>query len=189
MNDGLIAEIVNLFETRGHAAYFGEPVSQLEHALQAAHVAEADRASPALIVAALLHDVGHLLHSEAEDVAERGVDTHHESAGKAWLARRFGPEVWQPVALHVAAKRYLCSVDGAYLNQLSAASLLSLELQGGRFTESQVRAFEANPFFADAIRMRRFDDQAKKPFWDVPRLKHYFAKLERVARHASEARQ
>ena len=128
----VIDEILWLFETRGDEAYFGEPVSQKDHALQAAHRAEQEGAPASLVAAALLHDVGHLVHDLPEDIADRGLDGCHESAGEAWLARHFPPEVTEPVRLHVAAKRYLCKTDSQYLAQLSPASVQSLALQGGR---------------------------------------------------------
>src|SRR5216684_1116208 len=82
-----VDEIFTLFSRRGDEAYFGEPVSQTEHALQAAHEAEREGAPDLLVVAALLHDVGHLLHGRAENIADRGVDARHEKVGKAWLSR------------------------------------------------------------------------------------------------------
>src|SRR5215467_6081740 len=94
-------QIASLFNTHGHNAYFGEGVSQLEHALQTAWLAERAKAGPALVVAALLHDIGHLVHGLPEDIADRGVDGHHEGAGAAWLQSHFGPEVTEPVRLHV----------------------------------------------------------------------------------------
>src|SRR5215472_16930409 len=106
-----VDEIFELFSTRGSAAYFGEPVSQREHALQAAHLAETEGAVDSLVVAALLHDIGHLLHDLPEDIADQGADAHHEDVGHDWLARYFGPEITEPVRLHVEAKRYLCQVD------------------------------------------------------------------------------
>ena len=145
-----VDEIVTLFETRGEAEYFGEPVSQREHALQAAHLAEQEGASDALIVAALLHDVGHLLHHEGEDIADKGIDARHEAVGDAWLTHYFGPEVTEPARLHVAAKRYLCTVEPEYLRQLSPASQQSLKLQNGLFSPQEVQEFEQNPHFRDA---------------------------------------
>src|SRR4051812_21354128 len=118
----VIDELCDLFATRGHGAYFGEDVTELEHALQCAHLAESAGADDALVAAALLHDVGHLLHELGEDVAERGLDARHEEAGAAWLARHFGPALVDPVRLHVAAKRYLCTVEPAYRQGLSPAS-------------------------------------------------------------------
>src|SRR5262245_10975832 len=125
--------VFRLFETAGSALYFGEAVTETEHALQSAALATAAGAGPTVVAAALLHDVGHLLHSLGEDFTDRGIDDHHENAGAAWLARHFRPEVVGPVRLHVAAKRYLCAVDPDYLAALSAVSQASLRLQGGPF--------------------------------------------------------
>jgi phosphonate degradation associated HDIG domain protein len=175
-----IDEILQLFETRGSSAYLGEPLSQREHALQAAHLAEVDGASDALVVASLLHDIGHLLGSDQDDPAEHGVDAFHEEKGYAWLARHFGPEVCEPVRLHVVAKRYLCAVDSGYRQLLSPASVRSLELQGGPLTSEEILRFEANPFHEGAARLRRWDDSAKIPDLQVPVVKHYTVKLRRV---------
>jgi phosphonate degradation associated HDIG domain protein len=169
--------IAELFATRGHREYFGEAVSEEEHALQAAHLAERDRADDALVAAALLHDIGHLLHGFGEDVAERGIDARHEEIGHAWLTRRFRPPVADPVRLHVDAKRYLCATDPAYLDRLSPASKRSLDLQGGPFTLAEVAAFERHPHHAAAVRLRRWDDAAKVPGWAVPALAHYLPRL------------
>ena len=180
-----IDEIMRVFQARGDEAYFGEPVSQKEHALQAAHFAEKDGADDALVVAALLHDVGHLVHGVGEDAADRGVDAHHEDAGHEWLADLYGPEVTEPIRLHVAAKRYLCAVDRGYLERLSPASLQSLELQGGPFGPAEVRDFETHPRHRDAVRLRLWDDLAKVPGMKVPGLEHYRTRLEAVALRGS----
>ncbi|HMD99875.1 MAG TPA: HD domain-containing protein [Terriglobia bacterium] len=175
-------QIVELFAKRGDAAYFGEAVSQKEHALQAAYLAERERAPESLVVAALLHDVGHLVHGMPEDIADHGVDARHEAAGEAWLARYFGPEVTEPVRLHVAAKRYLCRADPEYLSQLSPASVQSLALQGGPFSEAEARQFEEHRYFREAVRVRRWDDQAKTPGLDVPGIEHYREAIEKTLR-------
>ena len=175
-------DVFRLFEARGRTAYHGEAVSQAEHALQAAHRAERDGAPDALVVAALLHDVGHLVQGLPEDLAECGVDGRHEDAGAAWLAGRFGPEVVEPIRLHVAAKRYLCAVDPGYRAGLSPASLRSLALQGGPLRGAAVAAFEADPHGPAAVRLRRWDDAAKVPGLAVPALDHYRARIEAAAR-------
>jgi phosphonate degradation associated HDIG domain protein len=172
--------IMRLFKERGDAAYIGEPVSQTEHALQAAWDAEQAGADNAFIVAALLHDVGHLLHDLPVDCAQSGIDDAHEERGARWVADHFGPDVAEPVRLHVAAKRYLCATDPAYAGQLSEASLLSLRLQGGRFTADEVAQFQNHPHARAAIALRRFDEQAKVPGLQTPGLEHFRAYLEAV---------
>jgi phosphonate degradation associated HDIG domain protein len=178
----VVDEICELFATKGHAAYIGEPVSQLEHALQAAHHAEQAGASDALVVAALLHDLGHLVHKLPEDCADHGIDDRHEALGQAWLKRHFGPEVTEPVRLHVAAKRYLCATDAAYRGQLSPASQQSLALQGGPMAAEEARQFESQPHYRDAVALRRWDDLAKVPGLAVPGMDHYRPRLTRVLR-------
>lgn len=173
-------EIEALFAARGAAMYFGEDISEAEHALQAAALAEAAGADDSLVIAALLHDIGHLLHDQGEDVAERGEDAHHEDIGYAWLAQRFGSDVSEPARLHVEAKRYLCSTDPTYIRGLSPASTQSLELQGGPMRPAEVAAFEANPHGAAAGRLRRWDDGAKVVDLDVPQLSYYRSRIERL---------
>jgi gamma-butyrobetaine dioxygenase len=175
----IVDQIVDLFDTRGAAAYLGEPISQLEHALQAAHLAVQDASSDALVAAALLHDIGHLLGPK-DDPAENGIDAVHEGRGCSWLAPHFGPEVTEPIRQHVLAKRYLCAVDAAYRGLLSPASIRSLELQGGALTAGEAEVFERNLYSAGAIRLRRWDDRAKVPKLDVPGLRHYRAALRRL---------
>jgi phosphonate degradation associated HDIG domain protein len=173
-----VDEIFRLLNERGQGSYFGEPVSQLEHALQCANLAAREGAGKELVAAALLHDVGHLL----QDVAERGGDTEHERLGQAWLSDQFGPAVTDPIALHVAAKRYLCATDPSYLGKLSPASIQSLELQGGVMSAREVADFEAHPFFHDAVSLRRWDDLAKIEGLPVPALAHYREILQSVLR-------
>lgn len=169
----LVDEIFDLFVRRGGEAYFGEPVTQLEHALQTALQAEQASASSSLIVAALLHDLGHLLHKLPENIADQGIDARHERLGAAWLAKHFPPEVAEPVKLHVAAKRYLCAVDTAYQARLSPASIQSLALQGGVMDADAVRQFEQNHFYRDAVALRRWDDEAKIIGLSLPPLEQY----------------
>ena len=138
----IIDQLFQLFTIQGQRAYFGESVSETEHALQTAHLAEEAGADDILIVVALLHDVGHLLHGLPEDIAGQGIDGRHEESGSEWLMKHFGPEVVDPVRLHVAAKRYLCVMEPDYLAELSPASLQSLKLQGGPMSFEEVKAFE-----------------------------------------------
>jgi len=177
-----VDEIFQLLEERGQGSYFGEPVSQLEHALQCANFALKENAGDELVAAALLHDVGHLLHEEEEDVAEHGGDTEHERLGEEWLSAHFGPAVTQPIALHVAAKRYMCATRSEYLGKLSPASVQSLKLQGGAMSPGEVAEFEANEFAKDAVRLRLWDDLAKEEGAQAPPLSHYRKVLESVMR-------
>ena len=158
--EGFVDHLFELFAQRGQRHY-GEGVSQLEHALQTAHHASLAGASPALITAALFHDVGHLLQRQGEDAADRGLDDQHERIGARYLAKAFGPAVTEPVLGHVDAKRYLAAFEPGYLETLSAASLKSLALQGGPMTAAEAEAFMARPTAVDAIRLRRFDEMGK----------------------------
>jgi [1-hydroxy-2-(trimethylamino)ethyl]phosphonate dioxygenase len=176
----IIDTITDLFTRRGASAYHGEAVSQAEHALQSAHLAEREGAPDRLVVAALLHDVGHLLDGQDEDLARRGVDGQHEEAGCALLARHFGPDVTEPIRLHVAAKRYLCAVSPSYLDGLSPASRLSLSLQGGVMSEAERVDFENDPAHVDAVKLRHYDDTAKIPGLGVPPLEHYRDRILRT---------
>lgn len=176
----IVDTIVDLFATRGSDAYLGEPVSQQEHALQAAHMAEREGAADTLVVSALLHDIGHLLHGQSEHIADQGINGQHEEVGDAWLSKNVGPAVTEPLKLHVGAKRYLCAVEVEYSDGLSPASVKSLRLQGGPFSEEELRAFEQHPHYRDALRLRRWDDRAKIPGLTVPDLEHYRPVLKRV---------
>ena len=172
-----VDEALTLYARKGQLAY-GEGVSMTEHGLQVALLAEQEVAGPAMIAAALLHDIGHLLHSLPEDIADRGIDTQHESIASAWLSQHFPPAVSEPVRLHVAAKRYLCAVEPGYLEALSAASVLSLGLQGGPMTEAEAARFAGERFSAEAVKLRRWDDLAKVSGQKTPSLDHYRAILE-----------
>ena len=181
----LSGEIAALFARRGAEAYFGEQVSMLEHGLQAAHFASTDGAPPSLVVAALLHDVGHLLESVPDDIADWRHDAQHETVGSAWLARHFDAEVWEPVALHVAANRYLCATDPTYHAQLSAASVHTLGLQGGLMPAAEIVVFERRRFFREAVHLRRWDDRGKIAGFATPGLDHYLELIEAVRSDAA----
>lgn len=169
----ILDEITLLFQRHGAQAYFGESVSMTEHSLQTAHAAQLAGAPAALVVAALLHDVGHLIDDVPDDIQDWNTDARHEEVGSGWLARRFGPEIYEPVRLHVPAKRYLCAVDGSYFARLSAASVRTLQLQGGPMAAAEVATFERERFFADAVRIRRWDDEGKVAGVVTPALSAY----------------
>jgi hypothetical protein len=174
--------VIQLFQKRGGSQYGREAVTQQEHALQAAFFAETAGVSSSLIAAALLHDVGHLLHHLDDDAPERGIDDQHEMLAAQWLERRFGPEVVEPVRLHVAAKRFLCATESDYMAQLSPASVVSLRLQGGIMTVDEVALFRSNPFCEAAVALRRWDDAAKQPQLVTPQIEHYARHLDCVAK-------
>jgi phosphonate degradation associated HDIG domain protein len=174
-------EIFAIYGRRGSDAYFGESVSMTEHALQAAYFAQAAAAPKGLIVAALLHDIGHLIEEVPSDLEDWTVDAHHERVGSDWLARRFRPEVSEPVRLHVPAKRYLLAVDAAYFAKLSPASVVTLKLQGGPMTAHEVAEFETEPFYRDAVRIRQWDDQGKVAGLKTPALSDYRELIEALA--------
>ena len=179
-------EIMQLFREHGGSQYGGEAVSQQEHALQAAFFAERAKAGPTLIAAALLHDIGHLLHALPDDAPEQGIDDKHEALAAAWLKKRFGPEVAEPARLHVAAKRYLCATDPDYLRELSPPSTLSLKLQGGPMSEAEAQKFRSHPFCKAAVALRRWDDAAKVPSLVTPSLEHYATYLDQVLREGGQ---
>lgn len=172
-----IDQIFGTLNALGHIHY-GEEVTQMQHILQAAHLAMLDGAPDVLIAAALLHDIGHFLDNAGNAAEEQGIDAAHEKSGAAYLASYFSPAVTDPVRLHVEAKRYLCSAEPIYREALSHASELSLALQGGSLTVHEMAAFMADPGAADALRLRRYDDLAKRQDWQVPDLETYRALLE-----------
>ncbi|MER5811274.1 phosphonate degradation HD-domain oxygenase [Streptomyces sp. NPDC002033] len=175
--------LAGLFEGEGSAEYFGEEVTQAEHMLQAGALAEAAGAPDHLVAAALLHDIGHFHGTvTGRDLMEDGLDNRHSHTGADWLARWFGPEVTEPVRLHVAAKRYLCTAEPGYFGLLSEASVHTLRVQGGPMDPEQVRAFEALPGAADAVAVRRWDERAKDPLMDPPDFAHFRPLLERLLR-------
>jgi hypothetical protein len=180
-----IPEIVQLLGSRATTWYGQEAVSQLDHALQCAHLAEQANEASETVVAALLHDLGHMLTAERTAVPDQDAlpakDDLHQYVALPFLRSLFPDSVLEPIKLHVDAKRYLCAVDALYWDSLSPASKHSLELQGGRFDDAQVHAFEDLPFYAEAVRLRRYDDLAKVPGQVTPPLSHYADVMLQVA--------
>lgn len=163
---------------RGAAQYDGEPITQLEHALQCAALATAEGSAESLVLAALFHDLGHLIHPAAGAASEAGVDGHHERIGAKALETTFGPAVADPVRAHVAAKRYLARDEG-YRRTLSQESTHTLALQGGPMTATEADLFMAMPGAQDALRLRRWDDEAKVPGLCVPGAETYGEMIDR----------
>ena len=168
-------DIVGLFVASGLRAY-GERVTQLSHALQCAALAYRDRADDEVLIAALLHDVGHLVddHSETEQP-----DRHHGGSGAAFIRPHVPARIAWLVEYHVIAKRYLCSVDPRYVEQLSPVSRRSYAAQGARLDMEEQLALETQPWFGDAVRLRRWDDAGKSTEAVYPPLIEYRSLLER----------
>ncbi len=190
MDQGLVTMIGEIIEGKGHRRYGLSAINQRAHALQAAWLAEQAGHGAALITACLLHDIGHMVHDLGDDPARDGIDDKHEDLGHAWLSRWFGPEVTEPVRLHVAAKRYLCAAEPDYFSKLSPDSVRSLALQGGPMSEAEVAAWRSNPYADPATMLRRFDEAAKVKDLATPAVAHflpYLAECE-AARTSSPAR-
>lgn len=180
----IVPFIADILTRRGADSYLGEAVTMQQHMLQCAHLAELEGASDELVAAALLHDIGHYLGEFGEDYIAQGVDDLHEEAGAKVLAGFFPPLVVECVRLHVAAKRYLCATDPGYFSRLSPASVATLALQGGPMAADEVADFERNPFFREAIRVRRWDEAGKAADAVTPAFAHFAPVLARVAEMA-----
>lgn len=179
----VVEQLVELYSSDAAEQFYDEAVTELQHALQAGWLAERQGVDTALVVAALLHDVGHLLVGDLLpiDIAMQG-DEHHEAVGAAWLQPSFGPDVAGPVALHVDAKRYLCAVQQDYLASLTASSVRSLGVQGGPMSAGEIVAFEAKPRIGRAVMLRRWDDQAKIAGAQTPSFAHFVPLLRSLLR-------
>lgn len=214
--DEVVEEIFRLFHQRGDE-YYGEAITQREHALQTAALARQAGDPPQLVVACLLHDIGHLFHvvsrsgplgenarrseiPEAEEPRGGSLDADpacenfgeledllHEELGAKWLEAYFPPEITEPVRMHVAAKRYLCWRDPAYLDGLSAASRQSLMLQGGPMGDWEGRGFEQHPHRYHALRLRKYDDQGKVPGLNIPQLVTYRDEVRQWVRFRADS--
>ena len=179
-----VSDICLLFARKGGRLYDGEPVTQLEHALQSASRAEAAGASSALVCAALLHDLGHMLNDHGETPTLRGIDDLHQYAALPFIRDTFGDDVLEPIRLHVDAKRYLCATRPGYHAALSADSKRSLQLQGGIYTDAEAATFIAKPYAEDAVDVRLWDDLAKVAGARTPPLAYYVPLLEAAQRPA-----
>jgi gamma-butyrobetaine dioxygenase len=181
-----VSDLQALYAERGRRRY-AEAVTQEEHALQCAALARAAGADDELVAAALLHDVGHLLAPPRDPTAPRvsteSPSTHHGGHGAALLRGLASERVAWLVEHHVVAKRYLCTVEPEYAAGLSPASVRSLQAQGGVIDAARCRELEGHPWFADAVRLRRWDDLAKDPAAQMPAFGAYTGLLEKLLRH------
>lgn len=173
MQEDAATMLAALIDGKGFRRYGLSDLNQRAHALQAALLAEQAACDASLITAALLHDVGHMLHGLGENPAAAGVDDRHEEVGHAYLSRFFGPAVTEPVRLHVAAKRYLYATEPEYAGKLSRDSVISLNLQGGPMSDAEVTAFRSSPHAEAAVRLRRFDEGAKLKDLPTPGVDHF----------------
>jgi phosphonate degradation associated HDIG domain protein len=180
-----LEDIELLFARHGNAQYSGEPVTQLEHALQTAHLAEQSEASDELVTACLLHDLGHLLNEQGETPTLRGIDDTHQYFALPFLRGLFPDAVLDAIKLHVDAKRYLCRANEGYWARLSEDSKRSLELQGGVFAPEEAERFIRQRFAAEAVSVRLWDDAAKVPGAATPGLAHFAAILRTVSGRAA----
>ena len=180
-----VEEIHHLLSVEGQRQYGREAVSQRDHALQCAQLAEENAETAETIVAALLHDLGHLLATGRDEIAAAEAqrrDDLHQYIALPFLRGLFPPAVLEPIRLHVDAKRYLCAAEPAYWDTLSPASKRSLELQGGVYTSEEAGRFMTQPFAAEAVRLRRYDDAAKVPGKTTPPLAHFMGMAQALAR-------
>ena len=182
-----LVDIERLFARHGAEQYSGEPVTQLEHALQTAHLAEESEASDELVTACLLHDLGHLLYVSDAGVEPGvtptllGIDDTHQYFALPFLRGLFPDAVLDAIKLHVDAKRYLCRANDGYYARLSEDSKRSLVLQGDVFDADQAAAFLAKPGARDAVMLRQWDDLAKQQDWHTPPLTHFMGRAARCA--------
>ena len=174
-----LPDIELLFARQGASQYSGEPVTQLQHALQTAHLAEASGADDALVTACLLHDLGHLLNDQGETPSLRGIDDTHQYHALPFLRGLFADTVLDAIKLHVDAKRYLCQANPDYFDRLSEDSKRSLALQGGVFSAEQAAKFLNQGGARDAVMLRQWDDLAKQADLATPSLAHFLARAER----------
>ena len=179
MTEKIVEYLINLLNVKGaELQYGGEGVSQLEHALQCADIAEQYNGSKEMITSALLHDIGHLLY-EGKDPIDKGVDAKHEELAADFLSQYLEPAITMPIRAHVDCKRYLVTKKKKYYNSLSEASKNSLVAQGGPFTIEEAGNFIKKPFMIEAIELRKFDDLAKVKNKKTPPMGHFKLYIEK----------
>jgi phosphonate degradation associated HDIG domain protein len=181
MSGSAVKKIVQLFQDRGRVRYPGHAVTQLQHALQCAMLAKRQGADSSLVVAALLHDIGHLIdENEGWELDSSALHDLHEERAYLWLKEHFGPAVADPIRLHVTAKRYLCTVEPEYLDALSAAARQCYYDLGGPMSRAEIDDFRDEQHAFDAVQLRRWDDLAIQPDLITPELKEFVPLLERL---------
>jgi [1-hydroxy-2-(trimethylamino)ethyl]phosphonate dioxygenase len=182
--DTIVDFLGSIFDRRGGEEYLGEPVTMGEHMLQGATIAEQNGQPEEIIVAALLHDIGHFTSEFGTFTMDDTEDRHHEDAGGEVLERFFPTVITDCVRYHVAAKRYLCATRPEYLSLLSEASVHSLNLQGGPMQPAEVAAFDSNPNLEKIVAVRYLDDAGKHPQMETPDFWHFAPMVQRmVNRH------
>ena len=179
----IVNYIEDIFDRRGAESYLGEDVTMSQHMLQAAQCAEKSGADDSLIVAALLHDIGHYKNEIPETSLAKGIDNYHEEAGANFLEDYFPISVVEPIRQHVAAKRYLCAVKSDYLERLSAASIHTLNLQGGPMNEGEIKEFEKNDYLEQCVKLRYWDEDAKDPERVHPAFSYYRPLVESLVKY------
>ncbi|MES0825788.1 (R)-1-hydroxy-2-trimethylaminoethylphosphonate oxygenase [Ruegeria sp. SCP11] len=186
--DNIVAFIGDIFERRGGEEYLGEPVTMAEHMLQGATIAEQNGQPQEIIVGALLHDIGHFTSEFGMYHPDDTEDRHHEDAGAEVLEQFFPSVITDCCRYHVAAKRYLCATKPEYFNRLSAASVHTLELQGGPMSAEEVAEFEDNPNLNEIIQVRYLDEAGKRADMETPDFAHFAPMVQRmVDRHLGAA--
>jgi phosphonate degradation associated HDIG domain protein len=173
------AKIIAAYIKANGQSNYDESVTQYQHAIQSAYQAKQNGSSELLVSGALLHDLGHLLVNEnTNDSAFLEENLNHEEIAAKYLAAYFPEEVLSAIRLHVPAKRYICTVDDEYYNQLSLASKRSFMVQGGKMTKEEIAKFEDEPYYREAVTLRKWDDNAKKANAEVPEIEVYEQELE-----------
>ena len=178
--DNIVAFLGDIFDRRGGEEYLGEPVTMAQHMLQGATLAEQGGLDEEIIVGALLHDIGHFTSEFGTYHPSDTEDHHHEDAGAEVLSPFFPSVITDCVKYHVAAKRYLCATKPEYFARLSAASVHTLELQGGPMNAEDVAAFESNPNLKKIIQVRYLDEAGKVADMETPDYWHFAPMVQRV---------